>query len=133
MNEEIIIYADGSCSCNPGLMGIGVYLKYGKHEKRISKAIGHGTNNIAELVAIKEAILSIKNKDIPIKIYTDSQYSQKTIMGVWNASSNIELIYSIQKLIKQFKDVQILWVRGHSGVLGNEIANDLAEKAIGNR
>lgn len=131
--DEIEIYADGACSGNPGTMGIGVYMKYKTHEKRISKNIGYGTNNIAELTAIKEALSCVKNKNIPIKIYTDSQYSQRVITRAYRASSNIEIIESIRALMNNFKTIEICWIRGHSGNMGNEIANNLAEKASKNR
>ena len=130
MRDFIEIYADGACLGNPGPMGIGIYFKYGRHEKKISKLIGNGTNNIAEMSAIYEALLTIKNKELPIIIYTDSQYAQKVLSGAWSPKANIELVNIIKGLICSFPDLQILWVRGHNGNAGNEIADVLANEAL---
>lgn len=51
--NAICVYTDGASSGNPGPSGIGVLLRYGAHEKEISKFIGIATNNIAELKAIQ--------------------------------------------------------------------------------
>ena len=50
-DDAINIYTDGASSGNPGPSGIGVVLRFGKHEKEISRYIGITTNNMAELEA----------------------------------------------------------------------------------
>ncbi|MBF0120997.1 MAG: ribonuclease HI [Desulfobacterales bacterium] len=130
MEEEITIYTDGASSGNPGPSGIGIFLKYGKHEKEISRFIGSGTNNIAELEAIKTALLELKRTDIPVKIFTDSSYAQGVLTKKWKAKANIELIKSIKEIISKFKDIKIIKVEGHAGNTGNEKADYLATIAI---
>lgn len=127
--ESIKIYTDGACSGNPGISGIGIVLIYNDQIKKISKNIGHGTNNIAELQAIKVALETVKRKDIPVVIYTDSQYCIGTLTGKWKAKLNVELIKDIQKLMKTFKDIKFVKVSGHSGDKYNEMANTLAVSA----
>jgi len=74
--DMICIYTDGASSGNPGPSGIGILLLYGSHEKEISKYIGSATNNIAELEAIRVALLELKKTDIPVKIFTDSSWME---------------------------------------------------------
>ncbi|UCD86712.1 MAG: hypothetical protein JSV01_02740, partial [Desulfobacterales bacterium] len=47
--NTIVVYTDGASAGNPGPAGIGIVLRYGPHEKEISKHIGIATNNVAEL------------------------------------------------------------------------------------
>jgi ribonuclease HI len=78
------IYTDGACDPNPGATGSGlvVYehgklttLKYGYHSPS-------GTNNTAELIALREAIklaLYYIEKGQPVEILSDSDYSLKAV------------------------------------------------------
>lgn len=127
-NECIHIYADGACSGNPGPAGIGVVLFYQSHKKELSEYIGHGTNNIAELTAIKRALETIKDtkRDIPIRLYVDSNYVIGLFTKNWKAKKNIELIESIKNLLIKFTNVEFIKVKGHSRNKGNNRADYLA-------
>ena len=126
----ICIYADGASSGNPGPSGIGVLLRYREHEKEISRNIGLGTNNIAELEAIRAGLLEVKNPDLPVKVYTDSGYAHGLLVLGWKARKNTELVSDIRTLMKRFKSLKIIKVRGHAGIEGNERADKLATSAI---
>lgn len=127
----IHIYADGASSGNPGLSGIGVYFRYRDHEKEISRNIGMATNNIAELEAIRTALKEIKNQDMPVRIYTDSGYAYGLLVLGWKAQKNTELVNDIRNMIKWFKNLKFIKVKGHAGIAGNERADRLATSAIG--
>ena len=126
----ICIYADGASSGNPGPSGIGVLLRYREHEKEISRNIGLGTNNIAELEAIGTGLLAVKNPDLPVRVYTDSSYAYGLLTLGWKAKKNMELVTDIRNLIKRFKKLTFIKVKGHSGIEGNERADKLATSAI---
>jgi ribonuclease HI len=126
----IRIYADGASSGNPGPSGIGVLLRYREHEKEISRNIGLGTNNIAELEAIRTGLLEVKNPDLPVRIYTDSGYAYGLLMLGWKAKKNTALVNDIRVLMKRFKNLTFIKVKGHSGIEGNERADRLATSAI---
>lgn len=128
--DTIIIYTDGASSGNPGPAGIGVLFRYKKHEKEISRYIGLGTNNIAELEAIKTALLELKNTDLPVRIYTDSKYAYGLLAMGWKARKNQELVRSIKQLILKFRDLKFVKIKGHAGIEGNERADQLAISAI---
>jgi ribonuclease HI len=126
----IRIYADGASSGNPGPSGIGVLLRYREHEKEISRNIGLGTNNIAELEAIRTGLLEVKNPDLPVRVYTDSGYAYGLLRLGWKAKKNTELVNDIRVLMKRFKNLTFIKVKGHSGIEGNERADKLATSAI---
>ena len=126
----IRIYADGASSGNPGPSGIGVLLRYREHEKEISRNIGLGTNNIAELEAIRTGLLEVKNPDLPVRVYTDSGYAYGLLTLGWKAKKNTELVSDIRMLMKRFKNLTFIKVKGHSGIEGNERADKLATSAI---
>ena len=128
--NTIRIFTDGASAGNPGPSGIGVVLRYGTHTKEISKYIGHATNNIAELKAIQIGLLAVKNTDLPVKIYTDSNYAYGVLALGWKSKKNKDIVESIKKTISTFKDLKFIKVKGHAGHKGNEQADFLATSAI---
>jgi ribonuclease HI len=128
--EGILIFTDGASSGNPGPAGIGVVLRFGKYEKEISEYIGLATNNIAELRAIQAGLLAVKKSDLPVRIFTDSRYAYGVLTLGWKARANNEIVQSIKKTMKKFKNLEIVKVKGHAGDKGNERADFLATSAI---
>ena len=128
--HAIQIYTDGASSGNPGPSGIGVVLRFGTHEKEISEYIGHATNNIAELKAIQAGLQAVKNKTLPVQIFTDSSYAYGVLALGWKVKANRELVESIKKTMRQFKRIKIIKVKGHAGHRDNERADQLATSAI---
>ena len=129
-DDTVCIYTDGASSGNPGPSGIGVFLKYKNHEKSISRYIGSSTNNIAELEAIRVGLGEVKKKNLPVRVFTDSNYAYGLLTLNWKAHKNRNLVESIRKLMADFSDLTIVKVKGHSGIHGNELADRLAVKAI---
>lgn len=130
LNDVICIYTDGACSGNPGPAGIGVVLKFGPHEKEISEYIGTGTNNIAELTAIKRGLEQVKKKQLAVRVFTDSSYCFGLLTQNWKPKKNQELVASIRRLMSGFTDLEFIKVKGHSGHEENEKADRLAVSAI---
>jgi ribonuclease HI len=144
----IQIYTDGACDPNPGATGSGlvVYeygkittLKYGYHSPK-------GTNNTAELIALREAIKLAHyyiKKNQPVEILSDSDYSLKAVF-VWSKGwekknwtkgsstpiQNLDLIKECYALSRPLiGKVQMTHVRAHAGTEGNEIADRLSVQA----
>ena len=130
LEDKICVFTDGASSGNPGPSGIGVVLRYGEHEKEISQFIGQATNNIAELKAIDAGLSAIKNRHIPVRLFTDSKYAYGLLMLSWKPQKNRQLVESIKKKMAEFQDLKILKVKGHSGHPENEKADYLATSAI---
>jgi ribonuclease HI len=133
LKNTIHIYTDGASSGNPGPSGIGVLLRYGDYEKKISRYIGQATNNIAELEAIRVGLSEINNPNLPALVYTDSSYAYGLLMQNWKAKKNQALVDKIRTLISKFTHLRFVKVQGHAGDEGNEIADRLATAAIKQR
>ncbi|MFP3998263.1 MAG: ribonuclease HI [Desulfobacterales bacterium] len=131
--NAVIIYTDGASSGNPGPAGIGAVLRHGDNKKEISEFIGDTTNNVAELKAVRAALLALKRRDLPVRLHTDSSYVHGLLTMGWKAKKNTKLVEEIRNLVKQFKDIEIIKVRGHKGIADNEQADLLATSAIRNR
>jgi len=128
--DAVLVFTDGASSGNPGPSGIGVLLRYRDNEKEISRYIGQATNNIAELSAIQAGLLEIKNKALPVRVFTDSGYAYGLLTLGWKPKKNMELVQSIKKLLSTFKDVKLIKVKGHAGMPENEKADQLAVAAV---
>jgi len=131
--NAVTVFTDGACGGNPGPAGIGIVLQYGHHQKEISRFIGEATNNIAELTAIKIALREIKDPRLPVNLYTDCDYCQKTLSGSWKQKKNRELIEAIKQEMTRFSKLNLIKVRGHKGIAGNEHADQLAQQAVQER
>lgn len=126
----IEIYTDGACSGNPGPCGYGWLKRDADQYQEKCQYLGKGTNNIAELTAIKSALESVEQRDRPVRVYSDSSYSIGVLVKGWKAKANRELILEIRDLIGDFSDLELRKVRGHAGHPLNERADDLATMTL---
>ena len=69
---------------------------YGKHCLEIWEYLGKSTNNVAELTAILRALENIKNKNLPILVYSDSKYAIGVLSGTMKANKNQDLIAQVK-------------------------------------
>jgi ribonuclease HI len=127
--DALIVYTDGACTGNPGPMGVGVVILDGRERKEVSEYLGHGTNNIAELTAIVRA-LELCPKDRTVVVHSDSAYALGLLGKAWKAKANQKLVEKMRALGRQFSDLRLVKVAGHSGVSENERCDQLARDAI---
>ncbi len=139
--EEVDIYTDGACSGNPGPGGWGAILRSGTHEKEIWGGEPATTNNRMELLAVIRALNTLK-RSVCVRVHTDSQYVQKGIsewIHGWKARGwktaakepvkNADLWRALDEA-RDRHQVKWLWVRGHSGHVDNERADELARRGV---
>lgn len=139
--KHVYIYTDGACRGNPGPGGWGVLLRYGRHEKILSGAETHTTNNRMELMAAIQALAAMR-EPCKIELYTDSQYVQKGIsewlpswkQRHWKKSDkkpikNADLWQALDQEASRHQ-VTWHWVKGHSGHAENELVDGIANQAI---
>jgi ribonuclease HI len=65
-------------------------------------------------------------------VHTDSQYAIGLLTKGWKAKANQELVAKLRELLKG-RQVEIVYVPGHAGVLLNERADVLAVQAVQQR
>jgi ribonuclease HI len=129
------IYTDGSKSAD-GSVAAGFYvpstqLATGWLLRRVHTVLG------AELFAILKAMqLAIDDtllKEEPVLILTDSR-SALNILTSTSGRSHRTIVFKIHKLmlIKGLDKVVLCWIRGHSGIHGNEVADKVANLAHSN-
>ena len=138
---KIKIFTDGACKGNPGIGGWGVLIESPNNRDELKGCKENTTNNRMELIAVIEALRSIKY-DAQIEIVTDSQYVKNGInewivnwkKNGWKTASkknvkNKELWKELDQLVEKY-EIEWKWVKGHSGHPGNERADQLANEAI---
>ena len=141
MSQVVEMYTDGACRGNPGPGGWGVLLRYGGVEKTLHGGEAMSTNNRMELTAVIKGLQAL-NKTCDVLITTDSKY---VLTGVtewmenwkkrnWRTASkkpvlNVDLWKELDELVAGHS-IEWVWVKGHSGHEENEIADQLAIRAI---
>ena len=141
MTKKAIVYTDGACSGNPGPGGWGATIKIGRETFEIYGGEDNTTNNRMELIAAIKA-LEYLNESYEITLYTDSNYVKDGITkwifnwkkNNWKTSSkktvkNCDLWIQLDT-IQEKRKVNWNWVKGHSGNIGNERADELARMGI---
>ena len=136
------IYTDGACSGNPGPGGrAAIILANDQVEDMISGNEKNTTNNKMELLAPIRAIQRFKKKS-EISIFTDSTYVKEGITvwikkwekNGWKTASkkpvkNRELWKKL-KILSLKHNIKWNWVKGHAQDKYNNLADDLAQRAI---
>ena len=134
MDTFIEIYTDGAAKGNPGPGGYGIVLKYKNFRKEISGGFNYTTNNRMELMAVIIGLESITQKDLLVKIYSDSKYVIDSINLKWvfrwqkNGFKNKANPDLWQRLLKCYniKKHELIWVKGHADNIENNRCDELA-------
>lgn len=139
--KAIEVYTDGACSGNPGKGGWAAILIYNNHRKELSGGYRKTTNNRMELIAVIEALSSIKpqfRQNIPVIVYSDSKYVVESINNGWihqwkdrqfKGVKNPDLWQRLIELISEFKHIKFVWVEGHSSNVFNNQCDAMAVNA----
>lgn len=131
----IIYYTDGSCNPNPGPGGFAVV----KDKEWVITGHDKETTNIRmEGQALMSALKDADGREC--KIHSDSEFWINSLTKwatTWESKGwqkkggeikNLELVKEVYWLYKQ-SNAKLIWVRGHVGNLGNEQADEWANKA----
>ena len=135
------IFTDGACRGNPGRGGWGALLQFDGEEREICGGETLTTNNRMELRAAIEALKVLKHT-CEIDVTTDSSYVKNGItqwLAKWKTNNwltsnrkpvkNIDLWQELDELTQKHS-IRWHWIKGHSGHIGNESADKLANKGI---
>ncbi len=141
--NHIQIYTDGACKGNPGPGGWGALLISGGTEKELFGGEDGTTNNRMELTAVIEALTALR-RPCRVTLYLDSEYVRKGItewVVGWKARGwrtaakqpvkNVDLWQRLDALVANAgHTIDWRWVKGHSGDVGNERADLLANRGV---
>jgi len=143
VTEEIVtIHTDGGCTPNPGPGGWGAVLRQGEHLLELyGGEPGDTTNNRMELTAPIMALEKLK-RPVTVHLYTDSTYVRNGITkwvhgwkrNGWRTASkdpvkNVDLWQRLEEACAKHR-VEWFWVKGHAGVVDNELADELATRGM---
>lgn len=139
--KEVEVFSDGACSGNPGPGGWGSILRFKGIEKELSGGEPNTTNNRMELLAVINALESLK-EPCKVKITTDSKYVCDAFLKGWLDSwlkngwktankkpvKNQELWERLHQLSLKH-ELSWNWIKGHAGHPENERCDSLAVDA----
>ncbi len=141
--DAILIFTDGACTGNPGPGGWAAIIASPQGTVReLGGAEPETTNNRMEMKAAIKALAALKSPtSSTVILYTDSTYVIRGItQWIWgwrsrgwkNAEgkdvSNRDLWEELSRQVQRLKPSTIEWkyVRGHTGVPGNERCDEIA-------
>lgn len=139
--KQVEIFTDGACRGNPGPGGWGALLRYQGKERELYGAERSTTNNRMELMAAIEGLSALK-EPCAVTLTTDSVYVRDGItkwLANWKTKNwktaarkpvKNEDLWRALDAQNQRHQVEWRWVKGHSGHRENEIADQLANRAI---
>jgi ribonuclease HI len=115
-----------------------VILMYNNHRKEISGGYRLTTNNRMELLAVITGLEAITKKELPVVVYSDSQYVVKAIEEGWlknwmrtdfkGGKKNKDLWTRYYHLSKNM-NIKMKWVKGHADNPFNNRCDELATTA----
>jgi ribonuclease HI len=140
--SRITVYTDGSCDVRDRIGGYGVVMEYKGNVKELFGGEEDTTISRMELTAPIKALESIKTKNIPIDIYSDSAYVVNCFKDKWYINwerngwrtsqkkpvENQDLWERLLELVREQREVIWHKVKGHSNIELNELADSLANK-----
>lgn len=133
---KVKVYTDGGCLGTPGTGGWAFIIS----EPGLPDFEGYGglkctTNNRMEITAVLQALRCLRDREIEVQIYSDSQYVVNSInqwVDGWARKNffekkNADLWREYLTLRATVTKVVANWVRGHNGHTQNERCDELAE------
>lgn len=126
---SLLAYVDGGSHGSPGPSGIGVVIEWPDGVKvRIAKAIGRQDNNVAEYVALLEALQhAVAAKAHTLHVLTDSEIVVKQMTGQYACRSPrlYSLNWTCRKLARSL-EFSIAHIPREYNSEANELANRAA-------
>ncbi|HYK49475.1 MAG TPA: ribonuclease HI family protein [Terriglobales bacterium] len=128
---HLVAHVDGGSLGNPGPAGIGVVIDDRQGQKiRIAKWIGRQDNNVAEYLALLEALqCALKLRARAIHVYSDSQVVVRQMTGQYSCRSArlYSLHWTCRKLSRSL-DFSISYVPREYNAEANALASSAARK-----
>ena len=129
---DLVAYVDGGSLGNPGPSGIGVIINGPETGTiRIKKWIGHQDNNVAEYVALLEALqMAVALSARALHVFSDSDVVVKQMSGEYACRS--PRLYSLHWICRKLArklEFSISRVPREHNAEANELASSAARKS----
>ena len=129
---DLVAYVDGGSLGNPGPAGVGVVIEGSESGKiTIGKWIGRQDNNVAEYLALMEALqCALALKARTLHVYSDSQVVVRQMTGQYNCRSSrlYSLNWVCRKLARSL-NFTISYIRREHNAEANRPAGDAARES----
>ena len=123
---DLVAYVDGGSHGNPGPSGIGIVIEDpGGETIRIAKWIGHQDNNVAEYVALLEALQSALALEAKaLRVYSDSLVVVRQMTGEYACRSpRLYSLHWICRKLARALEFSITHIPRENNVEANRLAN----------
>ena len=127
----LVAYVDGGSLGNPGPSGIGVVIDGPEGASiKISKWIGHQDNNVAEYVALLEALQCALNLEAKVlHVYSDSEVMVRQMRGEYKCRSpRLYSLHWICRKLARSLSFSINHVSRENNAEANRLANAAARQ-----
>ena len=140
MTRRVTLFTDGACSGNPGPGGWAAILRSGAHMKELKGGELNSTNNRMELMAAISGLEALKRSSrVDLHIYSQyvrdgiTKYINNWKKNGWRTAArdpvkNQDLWLRLDAA-RGPHTVHWHWVKGHSGDVYNERADELVREA----
>ena len=140
---EVVIYADGAASPNPGPGGYGVVMIRNGQRTELSGGFLKTTNNRMEILGAIVGLRELHGQKSRVTIYSDSRYVVDMITGGhvekwrqnrWTRNNGKECalnpdLWDELLNLTAAHEVRFVWVRGHADDQENARCDELAVNA----
>ena len=137
--KQVAIFADGGAEANHRTGGYGVVLRFGDHCRELSEGFRWTNSERMELHAAIAGLETLK-RPCHVRLHSDSKYVVDAVnTGMlfrmaakdWVCrKKNLDLWRRFLATYLQH-EVEMVWVKGHSGIDDNERCDRLASEAMG--
>ena len=133
---DLVAYIDGGSLGNPGPAGVGVVIEGSKDGRiTIGKWIGQQDNNVAEYVALLEALqCAVALQARKLHVYSDSEVVVRQMMGDYNCRSpRLYSLHWICRKLARSLEFSISHIRREHNTEANRLAGVAARRHLRRR
>jgi len=127
--KEVTIVCDGSSLGNGqknSRAGACALLGYKGYWRPFAKYLGVATNQQSEIAAAEIGLIQL-SEPCKVRLLSDSRYVVQTMLGNFRKKTNHQWWKRLDKAAAKH-DIEWEWVKGHSGHIVQEVADDIARK-----
>jgi ribonuclease HI len=129
---DLVAYVDGGSLGNPGPAGVGVVIEGSENGRiTIGKWIGRQDNNVAEYLALLEALqCAVTLKARKLHVYSDSQVVVRQMTGQYNCrSSRLYSLNWVCRKLARSRNFTISYIRREHNTEANSLAGAAARES----